>query len=106
MSASDMMTRVIPVPIKRLAARYLERRGYVRSSGATNIHGMLHRRRDVIIQSVIDVGASDGRWSAELMHHFPKAAYLLVEAQSAAHGEALQKFKAAHANVDYVVAAA
>jgi FkbM family methyltransferase len=106
MSTADILTRAIPFPLKRLAARYLERRGYVRSSGATNIHGMLARRRDVIVQSVIDVGASDGRWSAELMHHFPKAEYLLVEAQSAAHGEALRQFKATHANVDYVLAAA
>ena len=103
---ADVWTRAIPLPLKRFAARYLERRGYVRSAGATNIHGVMSRRPEVPVESVIDIGASDGRWSAELMRHFPGASYLLVEAQEAAHGEALRQFKAAHRNVDYVLAAA
>jgi FkbM family methyltransferase len=41
-----------------------------------------------------------------MMRHFPRANYLLVEAQKAAHGAALAEFKAAHRNVDYVLCAA
>jgi len=101
-----VLTRAIPLPLKRFAVRYLERRGYVRSTAAADIRGVISRRPEVQLQSVIDVGASDGRWSAELMRYFPQASYLLVEAQEAAHGDALRRFKAAHTNVDYVLAAA
>jgi FkbM family methyltransferase len=64
------------------------------------------RRPDVSIEGVIDVGASDGHWSARMMHHFPNAKYLLIEAQKAAHGAALQRFQVAHPNVEYELCAA
>jgi FkbM family methyltransferase len=63
------------------------------------------RQRDLQIRSVIDVGASDGRWSDLCMEHYPDARYLLVEAQSA-HEASLAKFKKKHSNVDYVICAA
>jgi FkbM family methyltransferase len=40
------------------------------------------------------------------MHYFPDAKYLLIEAQEAAHGAALERFKAAHRNVEYELCAA
>jgi len=64
------------------------------------------RRPGVFVETVIDVGASDGHWSARMMRYFPNAKYLLVEAQEAAHGAALQRFKAAHPNVEYELCAA
>jgi FkbM family methyltransferase len=64
------------------------------------------RRADVCVQTVIDIGASNGSWSAEMMRHFPNANYLLVEAQKTAHGAALEEFKAAHLNVEYELCAA
>lgn len=63
------------------------------------------RKRGMIINSVIDVGASDGRWSDLCMEHFPDAQYLLVEAQEA-HDNSLKKFKKANKNTDYVICAA
>ena len=41
--------------------------------------------------TVLDVGASDGRWSAECMVFYPKAKYLLFEPQPA-HSKALDDF--------------
>jgi len=57
------------------------------------------------IRTVIDVGASDGRWSENCLKFFPDANYLLVEAQSA-HKDGLKKFKSQHPNGDYVIAVA
>jgi FkbM family methyltransferase len=92
--------------VKRFLARCLERRGYVRSTANWDLHGVMARRQDVSAETVIDVGASDGRWSAGMMQHFPRAKYLLVEAQEKAHGAGLQQFAARHANVEYVLCAA
>jgi len=61
--------------------------------------------RGVEISTVIDVGASDGRWSRNCMRFFPEAAFLLVEAQ-AAHTKGLDEFKNENSRVDYVLAAA
>ncbi|MEQ1473973.1 MAG: FkbM family methyltransferase [Candidatus Acidiferrum sp.] len=47
-----------------------------------------------------------GSWSRQLMRHFPNANYLLVEAQEAAHGPALEKFKKAHPQVRVELCAA
>jgi hypothetical protein len=38
--------------------------------------------------TVLDVGASDGRWSAECMEFFPEATYVLFEPQPV-HSESL-----------------
>jgi FkbM family methyltransferase len=66
----------------------------------------LRRWRHKEIASVIDVGASDGRWSRQAMQCFPHAKYLLIEAQAEPHAEALREFEERHANVDVVLAAA
>jgi FkbM family methyltransferase len=91
---------------KRLARRYIERRGFFRGTPAADLHTVMSRRRDVSVETVIDVGASDGHWSARMMRYFPNAKYLLIEAQEAAHSAALEKFKAAHPNVEYELCAA
>jgi FkbM family methyltransferase len=57
------------------------------------------------LSTVIDVGASDSRWSAELIKIVPDANYLLIEANKV-HEEKLKEFKNQYANVDYVLAAA
>jgi FkbM family methyltransferase len=94
--------------IKRTVRGYLERRGLelVPKQVGFTLDAAMTRRRDVVVQTVLDVGASDGRWSAQLMKHYPHARYLLVEAQEEAHGDGLRRFKAAHANVEYVLSAA
>jgi FkbM family methyltransferase len=62
-------------------------------------------KRGLLINTVIDVGASDGRWSQNCMRFFPDASYILVEAQSG-HLEGLENFKNEHPKGDYVLAAA
>lgn len=71
------------------------------------MEGALKRctNRGLNVNSVIDVGASDGRWSKSCMDFLPNAKYLLVEAQDA-HRNSLEKFKTEHPNADFVIAAA
>ena len=85
---------------------YLEDRGLVPRAQPIDLHVAMSRRRDVVVETVVDVGASDGRWSSQMMRHFPKATYFLVEAQATAHREALEQFKAEHANVEFALCAA
>lgn len=61
--------------------------------------------RGLQVNTVIDVGASDGRWSKGLIQLIPDANYLLVEAQEA-HREPLERFKDRNPNINYVIAAA
>lgn len=63
------------------------------------------KRRNIEIATVIDVGASDSRWSVECMQHYPNAFYHLIEAQEP-HRPALEAFKQKNTNVNYVIAAA
>jgi FkbM family methyltransferase len=93
-------------PLKRLARRYIERRGFFRGTPAADLDAVMARRPDVSVETVIDVGASNGHWSARMMRYFPNARYLLIEAQKDAHGVALERFKAAHPNVEYELCAA
>jgi len=62
-------------------------------------------RRQHNFGTVIDIGASNGSWSASLMRYFPHCHYLLVEAQPV-HEAALRAFCARHPNVQFVLAAA
>lgn len=63
------------------------------------------RRFQVPISSVIDVGASDGRWSSKVMSVFPGARYHLIEANSV-HECNLRQFSSRHRNVSYKIASA
>ncbi|MEM1288292.1 MAG: FkbM family methyltransferase [Pseudomonadota bacterium] len=63
------------------------------------------KKRGVPIETVIDVGASDGRWSRSLSATFPQATYFLVEAQEC-HLPGLHAFKADFPHSDFVLAAA
>ena len=57
------------------------------------------------IQTIVDIGASDGRWSAQVLESFPACNYLLIEAQSL-YATALKRLRQTHPNCDYVLAAA
>lgn len=63
------------------------------------------KKRNIEIATVIDVGASDSRWSVECMQHYPNAFYHLIEAQEP-HKPALEAFKQKNTNVNYIIAAA
>lgn len=56
-------------------------------------------------QTVIDVGASDGRWARLLLPHFPNRHYLLVDAQEV-HRPELEHFCRQQPNAQFVLAAA
>lgn len=62
-------------------------------------------RRGLQVRTIIDVGASDGRWSLVVRKFFPHARYLLIEAQES-HKKSLDKIKMRMIGVDYVIAAA
>ncbi|GAB1309296.1 hypothetical protein KH5_19790 [Urechidicola sp. KH5] len=61
--------------------------------------------RGLTINTIIDVGASDGRWSRRLLGLFPDANFLLIEAQID-HKKGLEVFKKEIVKGDYVLAAA
>ena len=61
--------------------------------------------RGVHIETIVDVGASDGRWSLVAIKTFPQAFCLLIEAQDA-HKKALEKLRKRDCRFDYVIAAA
>lgn len=58
------------------------------------------------ISTVIDVGASDGRWSVKARRRFPAADFVLIEAQAAAHEEALQRHAQRYPRTHLILAAA
>jgi FkbM family methyltransferase len=58
------------------------------------------------VETVIDVGASNGRWSELARRSYPAARYLLVEAQRAPHEPELRRLRARWPQLDYVLAAA
>lgn len=61
--------------------------------------------RGLEIQTVIDVGASDGRWSKCAQQFYPNAFYYLIEANPC-HEVELQQFKHHTPQLDYIIAAA
>jgi FkbM family methyltransferase len=74
---------------------------------AASTHRALERivKRGMYLNTVVDVGASNGSWSEICMRHFPDAEYLLIEAQSC-HTRALQAFCQQHPKAQYTLAAA
>lgn len=74
---------------------------------ATSFKAMLRRlaNRNINISTVIDVGASNGCWSKEVMNVYPAAKYLLIEANPI-HQPALENFVASRDNVEFVISAA
>ncbi len=62
-------------------------------------------RRKHSIRTVVDIGASNGSWSGELLRYFPDCRYLLIEAQPV-HEMALREFCGQHVNAEFVLAAA
>lgn len=63
------------------------------------------KERGLDVNTVIDVGASNGMWTRECLPVLPNAKYLLVEAQEG-HVDALNAFVKKRANVQYTLAAA
>jgi FkbM family methyltransferase len=91
-----------------LARKFLEPFGVALTPGSHFTDDAALKRckmRGLEINSVIDVGASDGRWSDLCMEHYPDARYLLIEAQ-ADHEPKLAVFCHDRPNAEYVICAA
>lgn len=95
---------------KEFIKRILASRGYIITNAQANrarmdcaLQGI--KDRNYPIRSIIDVGASDGRWSSDAMHHLKDCQYFLIEAQPV-HTNALEQFCKACNNSQYVIAAA
>jgi FkbM family methyltransferase len=97
--------------IKKAIKKGLKQLGYkvhkINDNNSLTMFSALARciNRGLEINTVIDVGASDGRWTRECMNLIPAAKYLLIEAQ-VPHGIELEKLRKEKANVEYVLAAA
>jgi FkbM family methyltransferase len=105
---SNSIPRLNLGKIKHLVNRMIRFAGVaVLPTPAPTLSGALDRlrSRDIPISTVIDVGASDGRWSEELMRVYPRSSYLLIEANSF-HQPALDRFLGRHPNAQYTLAAA
>jgi FkbM family methyltransferase len=72
-----------------------------------SMEGALYRckTRGLQINTVIDIGASDGRWSRMCLNYLPKSKYLLFEPQEP-HKAGLEKLKEDCDNIEYITAAA
>jgi FkbM family methyltransferase len=91
--------------IKGLMTKVLNRLGFDGNDLSLKSALSRCRKRNPLIGTVIDVGASDGRWSLAVRKHFPQASFFLVEAQDA-HEKALRKVKGAQPRFDYLISAA
>jgi FkbM family methyltransferase len=97
--------------IKKVIKKGLRRFGYkvqkIDDYNNLTMFSALNRciKRGLEINTVVDIGASDGRWSRECMKHLPDAQYLLIEAQ-VPHGVELEKLRNENTNVNYILAAA
>jgi FkbM family methyltransferase len=95
---------------KNLLRRLILSRGYV-IYNTLDYHARMESalqglaQRNHIFNTVVDVGASDGRWSSLAMKTFPNCNYLLIEANPI-HQKSLNQFCLVHANTQFVLAAA
>jgi FkbM family methyltransferase len=62
-------------------------------------------KKEIQVHTVIDIGASDGRWTKQVNPYFPDAFYYLIEANHF-HSKSLEKIKSSTNNIDFVIAAA
>lgn len=88
--------------------RFLNRFGLqISRFGDTSLQAAFERlsRRPVAVNTVIDIGASDGRWSEKIRRYYPAAYYMLVDVNPI-HKAALDQFKHRYPNSDYLIAAA
>jgi len=74
---------------------------------ATTLEASLKRiaLKNFQINTVIDVGASNGCWTDIVSHYLPNAFFFLIEANPY-HANALSNFKKSKKNVDFILAVA
>lgn len=72
-----------------------------------SLEGALNRLalHPVAVNTVIDIGASDARWTKRVRPYFPDAHYLLVDANET-HKPALKAYAESHPRTSYIIGAA
>lgn len=91
----------------KLIHKLLKKIGLIRDQSSLTLESALQRVviRNTQVQTVIDIGASNGCWSQRASKFFPQASYHLVEANPC-HQSALQTLKSSWEQVDFTLAAA
>jgi len=69
----------------------------------TTLRGLAHRNFNP--NTILDIGASNGRWTCECMSYFPNANYFLIEPMEE-HNEALTVLSTENERVSFEIAAA
>lgn len=95
------------VPAVQTVAKPAAATHRVQPKNPFSMEGALQRaaERGVKVNSVIDIGASNGMWSEICLKYFPDARYLLIEAQEP-HRKGLEAFTQKYKNVEFEMAAA
>ncbi len=94
---------------KQFVKRAARRAGYqiARSDESSTMETALDRiAANQRVATIVDVGASDGRWSRLAMGSFPSASYLVIEAQAEHHRDALASWSKGNPRVHVVLAVA
>jgi len=105
-----MLSLKLKQTLKSGIRKLLASHGYAIVRRDASVHTMDGAFRAIVqrkhsFNTVVDVGASDGRWTDSLMKYFPLCQYLLIEAQPI-HAKALRQFSNERKNVQFVLAAA
>ena len=95
--------------LKRSILTFLDLKGFALVNKANNstMESAFSRiaARKHVINTVIDVGASDGSWTHSFMRYYPHCEYLLIEAQPV-HEAKLQDFCKKYPSAKYILSAA
>jgi FkbM family methyltransferase len=92
----------------RLIRHFLRKRGLtIAPLDGPNFEAAMLRLKARLnaVETLIDVGASNGCWTEACLRHYSEARVLCIEAQ-AAHEPSLKRLRRNHANVEYALAAA
>lgn len=100
------LIKTINAVLSPLGAKIV-RRNYCGEPSIFAMAAMLERlaSRGCPIKTIVDIGASDGKWSLMCMKYFPEASYLAVE-PLVERQPALQRKKLAFPNFDYALCVA
>lgn len=91
--------------IRNISAKLLNVFGLARDYVSMQAALTRCQQRNLQINTIIDIGASDGRWSLMARNFFPNSSCFLIEAQSS-HENCLKQIKASNSGIEYVISAA
>lgn len=91
--------------IRNISAKLLSVLGLARDYVSMQAALARCQQRNLQINTIIDIGASDGRWSLMARNFFPNSSCFLIEAQSS-HEDCLKKIRASNSGIEYIISAA